>query len=58
MGALSKNERDGLEDVFMSIHCNQVKYEKLKNLASLIFNHKKISKIFKKEKKSIFNFQN
>ena len=35
MGALTKKERDGLEDVFMSIH-SVSKYEKLKDLSTLI----------------------
>ena len=35
MGALTKNERDGLEDVFMSIQSVD-KYEKLKDLSTLI----------------------
>ena len=35
MGALTKKERDGLEDVFISIH-SVSKYEKLKNLSILI----------------------
>ncbi len=35
MGALTKNERDGLEDVFLSIH-SVSKYEKLKDLSALI----------------------
>ena len=36
MGALTKNERDGLEDVFLSIHSNHDKYQKIKKLSSLI----------------------
>ena len=39
MGALSKNERDGLEDVFLSIHTQQNKYQKIKELSSLILTH-------------------
>ncbi|QOP46248.1 hypothetical protein [Sulfurimonas paralvinellae] len=35
MGALTKNERDGLEDVFLSIH-SVSRYEKLKDLSSLV----------------------
>ncbi|MBA1433519.1 MAG: hypothetical protein FAF04_08010 [Epsilonproteobacteria bacterium] len=35
MGALTKKERDGLEDVFLSIH-SVSKYEKLKDLSTLI----------------------
>jgi len=36
MSALTKNEREGLEDVFLSIHSNKNKYEKLKKISSLI----------------------
>ncbi|MBN2816237.1 MAG: hypothetical protein JXQ67_06100 [Campylobacterales bacterium] len=39
MSALTKNEREGLEDVFLSIHTSQKKYEKLKNISSLIMSH-------------------
>jgi hypothetical protein len=35
MGALTKKERDGLEDVFLSIH-SQKKYERLKEISTLI----------------------
>lgn len=36
MSALSKKERDGLEDVFLSIHSHDDKYQKIKELSSLI----------------------
>ncbi|WP_297434141.1 hypothetical protein [Sulfurimonas sp.] len=39
MGALTKNERDGLEDVFLSIHSREDKYDKMKNLATLLMSH-------------------
>ena len=39
MSALTKNERDGLEDVFLSIHTPQAKYQKLKEISSLIMSH-------------------
>ena len=39
MSALTKNERDGLEDVFLSIHSNNDKYQKIKDLSSLILDH-------------------
>ena len=39
MSALTKNERDGLEDVFLSIHTQQDKYQKLKEISSLIMAH-------------------
>ena len=43
MGTLTKNERDGLEDAFLSIHSSLDKYEKFKNILFLIF--KKIDNI-------------
>lgn len=36
MSTLTKQERDGLEEVFLSIHANNKKYEKMKELSSLI----------------------
>ena len=36
MGALTKNERDALEDVFLSIHSHTDKYRKLKEISKLI----------------------
>jgi len=36
MGTLTKRERDGLEDVFSSIHAHDDKYEKLKRLSALL----------------------
>lgn len=36
MSALTKKERDGLDEVFMSIHSNSNKYQKLKYISSLI----------------------
>jgi hypothetical protein len=38
MGALTQDERDGLDEVFLSIH-NVSKLEKMKNLSSLIFSN-------------------
>jgi hypothetical protein len=35
MGTLTKSERDGLEDVFLSIHSNNLKYNKIKEITSL-----------------------
>jgi len=35
MGTLTKKERDGLEDVFLSIHSTD-KYKKFKDLSTLI----------------------
>ncbi|MDD2789907.1 MAG: hypothetical protein PHU40_04495 [Sulfurimonas sp.] len=36
MSTLTKNERDGLEDVFLSIHTNEKRYEKMKEISALI----------------------
>ena len=36
MSALTKQERDGLDEIFMSIHTNRDKYTKLKEFSSLI----------------------
>ncbi len=39
MSALTKSERDGLEDVFLSIHTNQDKYKKIKDISSFIISN-------------------
>jgi len=36
MSTLSKREREGLEDVFLSIHTNRKKYQSIKYISSLI----------------------
>jgi hypothetical protein len=36
MSALSKNEREGLEEVFLSIHCHQKKYDIFKKMAKYL----------------------
>ena len=36
MSALTKQERDGLEDVFLSIHSNESKYKKMRELSTLV----------------------
>lgn len=36
MGTLTKQERDGLEDVFLSIHTHDDRYKKMRELSSLI----------------------
>lgn len=36
MATLTKEEKDALEDVFLSIHTNQNSYKKLKELSSLV----------------------
>jgi len=40
MSVLSKNERDGLDDVFLSIHSNMDKYQKIKEISALIISSK------------------
>ena len=40
MSALTKKERDGLEEVFMSIHSNSHKLEKIKEISLLIISKK------------------
>jgi hypothetical protein len=64
MSALTKKERDGLEDVFLSIHANN-KYNKIKSLATLIMSRnldlsmhdllKKVKTELKKSKISNFS---
>ncbi len=41
MSALTKNERDGLDDVFLSIHSQQDRYLKIKNISTLIMSRSK-----------------
>jgi hypothetical protein len=36
MGTLTKKEREGLDDVFLSIHSHNNKYKKIKEISSLI----------------------
>ena len=40
MSVLTKNERDGLEDAFLSIQSRQNKYRKIKEISSLIMSRK------------------
>ncbi len=49
MGALTKNERDGLDEVFLSIHSSEDKYDKMKYLSALLISGdvtKNFSKLF------------
>ena len=39
MSALTKNERDGLEEVFLSIHPDAKKYQKFKELSAFIIHN-------------------
>ncbi len=53
MSTLTKSERDGLEDVFMSIHSNREKYKKIKELSSFVINNEislSLSKLLKHAK--------
>jgi hypothetical protein len=53
MGALTKKERDGLDDVFLSIHTREEKYQKIKEISTLIITHyssQNFSKLLKQAK--------
>jgi hypothetical protein len=53
MSALTKKERDGLEDVFLSIHSHADKYRKIKEASVFVFYNKKrlkITNLFKQAK--------
>jgi len=39
VSTLTKQERDGLEEVFLSIHTNNTKYTKLKDISSLLISN-------------------
>ncbi len=39
MSALTQNERDGLDDVFLSIHSNEDKLQRIKEISRLIISH-------------------
>ena len=53
MSTLSKSERDGLEDVFLSIHSNKDKLQKIKEISTLIISRSNefSSNIFNKQAK-------
>jgi len=56
MSTLTKNERDALEDVFLSIHSHEDKYRKLKYLSSLLLPTKSelgVSKLLKQAKEGL-----
>lgn len=53
MSTLSKSERDGLDEVFLSIHSNHDKYEKIKEISKLIIskgNYFSVQKLLKQAK--------
>ena len=66
MSTLTKTERDGLEDVFLSIHANHSKYYGLKEILTLIMSHKKYTSVRKflkqasygRKKRKILTFSN
>ena len=39
MSALTKNERDGLEDVFLSIHAKSSKFQKINEISTFIIDN-------------------
>ena len=56
MGTLTKNEREGLEDVFLSIHSHHDKFHKIKEISSLIVSTKNslnLPKLIKVAKKGL-----
>ena len=56
MSALSQNERDGLEDIFRSIHSHPTKYNKIKEISALIMiKNRSINplKLFKRAKNGL-----
>ena len=53
MSALTKNEREGLDEVFLSIQTHEEKYQKIKDLSALIFSREtklNIQKLLKQAK--------
>ena len=53
MSALTNNEREGLDEVFLSIHSSDDKYQKIKDLATLLLSKKtktNIQKLIKQAK--------
>lgn len=56
MSALTQNERDGLEDIFCSIHTPNDKYKKIKEISTLIMSYEtnlNIKKLLKQAKDGI-----
>ena len=53
MATLTQTERDGLDDIFLSIDSNQDKYQRLKEISSLIFSSREtlaVSNLLKRAK--------
>ncbi|MDF1876517.1 hypothetical protein JHD47_01635 [Sulfurimonas sp. SAG-AH-194-L11] len=40
MSTLTTNERDGLDEVFLSIHSHTDKYKRIKEISTLLISHK------------------
>jgi len=56
MSALTQNERDGLEDVFLSIHTPSDKYRKIKDISTLLMSHQSnfnLTKLLKQAKEGL-----
>lgn len=57
MGTLTKKERDGLDDVFLSIHTHQARYQKLKELSALLISWQRNLKMKKLLKVAKYGFK-
>jgi len=60
MNVLTTSEREGLEDVFLSIHSGNNKYKKIKSISTLILNHKlsfSTTSLFKRAKFGLNEFK-
>jgi len=57
MSALTKKEREGLDDVFLSIHTQRDKYKKLKEIATLILSHETHPNLTKLLKRAIYGLK-
>jgi hypothetical protein len=57
MSALTKKERDGLDEVFLSIHTQRDKYKKFKELSTLILSHKTCFNLTKLIKQAIYGLK-
>ena len=58
MSTLTKNERDGLEEVFLSIHSNERKFDKFKELSKIVMNKStdiSMTKLLKRAKHGLYN---
>jgi hypothetical protein len=56
MSALTQNERDGLDDVFLSIHTPNDKYRKIKEISTLLMSQQSsfnIARLLKQAKEGL-----